>query len=314
MLVALLTCLLLFFALRGAVLLLLILWRRRPDTAAGDRVPLRKRSALGTAAGAAVAAGATAAGGSTARPIRTLVVLGSGGHTAEMLAVLSSVPRASFAPLLFVRAATDSGSEARARRAEQERGNQHQAAHRAIYRSREVGQSYVTSVISTARALLESLRVVFVFRPELLLCNGPGTCVPLCFAAFLFRLLLFRPCSIVFVESFCRVRSLSLSGLLLYPLVDEFVVQWPQLAAEQPQHQSQHQQHAARQVATGETAAARDTSNVVGSGGHSARPRQLTEQEEQELAARAKGAAACLPSATSSLRGWRYAKYIGRLC
>ena len=33
----------------------------------------------------------------------------------------------------------------------------------------------------------------------------------------------------MFVESFARVQALSLTGKLLYPLADRFVVQWPQL-------------------------------------------------------------------------------------
>jgi hypothetical protein len=61
-----------------------------------------------------------------------------------------------------------------------------------------------------------------------------GTCVPLCVAAYLLRALLlsdsfYRP-HIVFTESYCRVRSLSLSGRLLYPIADRFVVQWPDAA------------------------------------------------------------------------------------
>lgn len=39
---------------------------------------------------------------------------------------------------------------------------------------------------------------------------------------------------IVFVESICRANTLSLSGLLLYHVVDEFIVQWPQLALKYP--------------------------------------------------------------------------------
>jgi beta-1,4-N-acetylglucosaminyltransferase len=35
---------------------------------------------------------------------------------------------------------------------------------------------------------------------------------------------------IIYVESFTRVKSLSLSGKLLRPFVDRFVVQWPDAA------------------------------------------------------------------------------------
>jgi len=165
LLLALCTCTLLFFGLRAASILLLIL-AQRASHADDSVVPLRKR--IGRAAGSA----SSAAAFPPTRPVRTLIVLGSGGHTAEMLAVLDAVPRAHFAPLLFVRAATDAASEARARRMETERGNEHQTRHQAIHRSREVGQSYLTSVLSTLRALAHSVHVVWDFQPEMVRNSG----------------------------------------------------------------------------------------------------------------------------------------------
>jgi beta-1,4-N-acetylglucosaminyltransferase len=56
-----------------------------------------------------------------------------------------------------------------------------------------------------------------------------GTCVPIVYVAFLYKLLGILDADIVFVESFCRVQKLSLTGKLLYPIADKFIVQWPQL-------------------------------------------------------------------------------------
>ena len=44
----------------------------------------------------------------------------------------------------------------------------------------------------------------------------------------------FTPTKMVYVESFARVRDLSLTGKLVYLWVHEFVVQWPQLLASYP--------------------------------------------------------------------------------
>ena len=62
--------------------------------------------------------------------------------------------------------------------------------------------------------------------------NGPGTAVPLVYAHFLIsKILLWRPeAKQIFVESFCRVTSLSLTGKLIKPIVDKFIVQWEDLA------------------------------------------------------------------------------------
>jgi beta-1,4-N-acetylglucosaminyltransferase len=108
-----------------------------------------------------------------------------------------------------------------------------------MQRSRKVGQSFFTSFFTTALATLQSTWAVIFDWPDLILTNGPGTCVPVLLAAALCRAAdvnLFctgrgaTPRS-VFVESACRVTSLSLSGTIIYHcrLADEFVVQWPQL-------------------------------------------------------------------------------------
>lgn len=56
-----------------------------------------------------------------------------------------------------------------------------------VPRSREVRQSYISSVFSTLRASLHAFPLVFTERPDLLLCNGPGTCIPICVAFCLLR-------------------------------------------------------------------------------------------------------------------------------
>ena len=56
-----------------------------------------------------------------------------------------------------------------------------------IPRSREVGQSYLTSIFTTLYSLLASMHCVVLERPDLLLCNGPGTCLPVCVSARLFK-------------------------------------------------------------------------------------------------------------------------------
>ncbi|KAI3918566.1 hypothetical protein MKX01_041886 [Papaver californicum] len=105
-----------------------------------------------------------------------------------------------------------------------------------IYRSREVGQSYLTSIGTTLIALLHALLLMIKIRPQVILCNGPGTFFPLCVIAFLFKVLGIRWSSILYVESITRVKRLSLSGLLLYKLhiADLVFVQWPHLQKKYP--------------------------------------------------------------------------------
>jgi len=79
------------------------------------------------------------------------------------------------------------------------------------------------------------LCVLCVFLLFQVLCNGPGTCVPLCAAGLLLGVLGLRKVLLVYVESVCRVETLSLSGKILYPVADYFFVQWPTLRDKYPQ-------------------------------------------------------------------------------
>eukprot|EP00244_Chara_vulgaris_P003554 TRINITY_DN1658_c0_g1_i2.p1 TRINITY_DN1658_c0_g1~~TRINITY_DN1658_c0_g1_i2.p1 ORF type:complete len:220 (+),score=17.77 TRINITY_DN1658_c0_g1_i2:91-750(+) len=105
-----------------------------------------------------------------------------------------------------------------------------------VYRSREVGQSYFTSVGSTLLACVHAAYLVFRVQPDVILCNGPGTCLPVCVAGFLLKVTGLRWVTMIFVESVCRVQKLSLTGILFYKfrLMDQFYVQWESLLQKYP--------------------------------------------------------------------------------
>ncbi|XP_028825493.1 UDP-N-acetylglucosamine transferase subunit ALG14 [Denticeps clupeoides] len=165
--------------------------------------------------------------------VSLLVVAGSGGHTAEILRLVASLSQ-SYSPRHYVLADTDRMSEEKIHTFESSREEKSVFTIHRIPRSREVRQSWSSSVISTLYALLYSIPLVFRLRPDVVLCNGPGTCVPLCAGGLLLGVLGVKRVLIVYVESICRVESLSLSGKLLYPVADYFFVQWENLKAKYP--------------------------------------------------------------------------------
>ncbi|KAK7309637.1 hypothetical protein RJT34_06530 [Clitoria ternatea] len=172
----------------------------------------------------------------------TLIILGSGGHTAEMLNLLAVLEKDRFKPRFYIAAATDNMSLQKAQLLENTLATENAtkvtdtAQFMKIYRSREVGQSYLTSIWTTLVAMVHALWLMIKVRPEVILCNGPGTCIPLCAIAFVFKILGIKWSSIFYVESIARVRKLSLSGLLLYKLrmADQLFVQWPKLQEQYP--------------------------------------------------------------------------------
>ena len=170
---------------------------------------------------------------SGATPVVTMVVLGSGGHTMEMLRLLSGMDHVNFSQRVYVTADADVMSIKKITTFEQSRGNGEPLIKK-IPRARQVLQSYVSAVLSTLIAIFYSFPITFNASPDLLLCNGPGTCIPLCFWCFVLKFFWIKDVNIVYVESICRVKTLSLSALILYFIADHILVQWPQLQKAYP--------------------------------------------------------------------------------
>ncbi|GAA6014787.1 hypothetical protein JCM10207_002179 [Rhodosporidiobolus poonsookiae] len=185
---------------------------------------------------------------STRRPKRratdeaTLAVfLGSGGHTAEMMRLVAHLDfRRRFTKRVWIISSGDTLSEAKALAMEKHIGAGEFRILR-IPRARRVHQSYLTSPFTTLYSLafcLWHVSLAPLFSSprrsfaDLILLNGPGSCVPITCSAFLPRLFSLPSPSLVYVESLARTRRLSLSAKLVRPLVDRFFVQWESLRDE----------------------------------------------------------------------------------
>lgn len=161
---------------------------------------------------------------------KTMIVLGSGGHTTEMLNLVAALDKSRYRPRHYVIANTDRLSLEKIDQFEGPASGDSFCC-TAIGRSREVHQSYFSSLFTTFFSIIRCLSMVFMSRPDVILCNGPGTCVPVCLSAILLRICFINTgCKIVFVESFCRTETLSLTGKILRHVTNLFIVQWPALA------------------------------------------------------------------------------------
>ncbi|XP_054723086.1 UDP-N-acetylglucosamine transferase subunit ALG14 homolog isoform X1 [Uloborus diversus] len=145
-------------------------------------------------------------------PAKLMVVLGSGGHTFEMLHLLKHIgPK--FRPRIYIIADSDILSEKKVLSLETMPVTDAYTIEK-IPRSREVGQSWISSVMTTFVSFLKCLQLVFKHKPDAVL----GV----------------KHIKIIYVESICRVKTMSLSGKILYPIADYFLVQWPQLKEKYP--------------------------------------------------------------------------------
>lgn len=75
---------------------------------------------------------------------------------------------------------------------------------------------------------VKSLYLYFKYRPKIIITTGTHTAVPMCYIGKLFR------SKIIFIESFAKKDSANLSGKMVYPIADVFMVQWPTMLKVYP--------------------------------------------------------------------------------
>ncbi|KAK6204273.1 UDP-N-acetylglucosamine transferase subunit ALG14 [Scheffersomyces amazonensis] len=161
-----------------------------------------------------------------------MIMLGSGGHTGEMIRLLSKVKLENF-NRIWVSSSGDSSSLIKAKEYEENlKTNQLSSIYLTLYRARKVGESIPSSIISTIKSFISTFNSLIQLKelPSLVLLNGPGTCVPLAYILFILKFFGLAKTKIVYIESLARVNKLSLSGKLLLPISDRFIVQWEKLA------------------------------------------------------------------------------------
>ncbi|GJD11210.1 UDP-N-acetylglucosamine transferase subunit ALG14 [Galdieria sulphuraria] len=159
------------------------------------------------------------------RKYSLMVVLGSGGHTAEMVQILRTFGQNIFSTRFIGQDDSLSFVEKTCQFLYIVASSDHHSVDK----------------INTMDPTIETRcwKLWLCEQPDVLVCNGPGTCVPVVFIMF-FRNVFYnlaqrkRRTRIVFIESIARVRSLSLSGRVLYPFVHRFLVQWPDMMDKYP--------------------------------------------------------------------------------
>jgi len=169
-----------------------------------------------------------------------MILFGSGGHSAEMIMLVRNanltniLNQKELAKLVCVISDDDHLVEEKIDQEFRRSRSLHKLDKIRTKRSRRIGQSYLSAVWTTLTGILSSISIIISHRPQICLTNGPAISVTTCIAIRCLNLLtLFRyKCQIIYVESFCRTRTLSLSGKIIYymRLADQFYVQWPTLA------------------------------------------------------------------------------------
>lgn len=191
-------------------------------------------------------------------------MLGSGGHTAEMLSLLADLDTTSYTHRTYIMSSGDEFSvlkavdfeEKLATRSGLDKADAIAATNANIPssyslhfvpRARKIHQSLLTTPLSSLQCFIACIKFLnsgpcsAVYRdnyPDLILTNGPATSVLVLLAALILRFFAlpgtYGKMRSIYIESWARVKTLSLSGKILVTIgaVDRVLVQWEGLAKE----------------------------------------------------------------------------------
>ena len=76
--------------------------------------------------------------------------------------------------------------------------------------------------------IFKSLYYFFREKPDVIVTTGAHTAVPMCYIAKMFGK------KVVFIESFAKTSTPTISGKLVYPIADLFIVQWREMKKHYP--------------------------------------------------------------------------------
>lgn len=75
---------------------------------------------------------------------------------------------------------------------------------------------------------MKSFYYFMKFKPDVIVTTGAHTAVPMCYIAKLFGK------KVIFIESFAKTSTPTISGRLIYPISDLFIVQWEGMKKHYP--------------------------------------------------------------------------------
>lgn len=99
---------------------------------------------------------------------------------------------------------------------------------RKTYYLKQVNRQEKTWIFKMLVNTIESLKIFIKEKPDLVISTGALVSIPMCLIAKVFRK------KLIFIESFAKITSPTLTGKLLYKLADQFYVQWKDMIQVYP--------------------------------------------------------------------------------
>lgn len=186
--------------------------------------------------------------------LQVFIFLGSGGHTGEMLNIINNYKSIllnddrSFEKIVIYLGYSDLRSLDKFKKLISnhniDNNSNLQIEYLPFLKARNVNSSTFNSFITILNTIISSFKIILRIyikmlfnNHNLVLLNGPGTC---CIIVSWFKFFIFftpfinNNINIIYIESLARITNLSLTGKILYLLVDNFIVQWNDLSYNYP--------------------------------------------------------------------------------
>ncbi|OAS88182.1 MULTISPECIES: PssD/Cps14F family polysaccharide biosynthesis glycosyltransferase [Metabacillus] len=92
-----------------------------------------------------------------------------------------------------------------------------------LYNVSQVNRRELLFVFKIFLVLIQTLYIFFKEKPDVVISTGALATVPICLLAKLFRK------KLIFIESFSKITSPTITGKLMYKIADIFIIQWEEL-------------------------------------------------------------------------------------
>ena len=89
-----------------------------------------------------------------------------------------------------------------------------------FYYLKQVNRHEFMAIYYMAINLLKSINIFFKEKPDIVISTGALATIPMCIICKIFSK------KIIFIESFAKINSPTLTGKLIYKFADQFYVQW----------------------------------------------------------------------------------------
>ncbi|MCO4623353.1 polysaccharide biosynthesis protein CpsF [Streptococcus infantarius subsp. infantarius] len=96
------------------------------------------------------------------------------------------------------------------------------------YFTKQVNRQNILFIFPFFYNIFLSIYILLKEKPKIIVSTGVLSTIPLCLFAKLLRV------KIIYIESFAKINSATLTGKLMYKIADVFYVQWPEMLKVYP--------------------------------------------------------------------------------